>query len=237
MRGLKTAFSLFSPACCRATTLPPMGTRLQTARPSNCRRHGVVSERGVPTILVTIGDASKKLVLNTGSAFSVLSQPAIKEMERNTLSSKGQAVRRRRATIVIRYALHGTRARDRRCRPFGCHQIHGPSQSTRPHGSKADENLCRLASGLRYPAACDADMDFGARKLRAHLSRSLRRQSPAAWTACLLSPSFSSASITFEGVTIENPEINLVPDQLKTRLLNKNRPQTGSPDAQVLDET
>ena len=35
-------------------------------------------------------------------------------------------------------------------------------------------------------------------------------------------------SLTFDGVTIENPEINLVPDEVKALMPNKNRPKTGS---------
>jgi hypothetical protein len=35
-------------------------------------------------------------------------------------------------------------------------------------------------------------------------------------------------SLSFEGVTIANPEINLVPDEIRARMPNKNRPKTGS---------
>jgi hypothetical protein len=35
-------------------------------------------------------------------------------------------------------------------------------------------------------------------------------------------------SLSFEGVTINNPEINLVPDEVRARMPNKNRPKTGS---------
>src|SRR5260221_4575998 len=45
-------------------------------------------ERGVPTIPVMIGDMSKKLVVNTASVFSELSQPAIKDMNLNTFQAR-----------------------------------------------------------------------------------------------------------------------------------------------------
>ena len=86
MRGVENHIFHFRRLAMSGAALPAMA---QDCKPLNVLiAADMRPERGVPTIPVTIGDAPKKLVVNTASVFSSLSQPAIKEMKLNTLQAR-----------------------------------------------------------------------------------------------------------------------------------------------------
>jgi hypothetical protein len=246
-------------------------------------------ERGVPTIPVTIGDASKKLVVNTASVFSELSQPAIKEMKLNTLQARvrlfdnaGQSSDR--YVILPSLGIGGAKS-------------DAVKFMVRPAPGPMNPNDASLA-GVLGPDILqnyDVDMDFGGRKLQL-ISPDHCEGKVVYWTAPTVAivpmrlaengkavifvnldgkrleavintgqPNTSMnldvaedrfnvdvkapdvkqvgqlgqiasakiyrrqfQSLSFEGVTVNNPEINLVPDEVRARMPNKNRPRTGS---------
>jgi hypothetical protein len=286
MRGSKTLFFI-TVSLLSAVALPAMA---QDCKPLDVQiAVDLRMERGVPTIPVMIGDASKKLVLNTGGAFSVLSQPAIKEMKLNTLQAR------------VRLFDNAGQQSDRYVILPSLKIGSGHSESikfmVRPAPGPMNQNDADLAGALGPDILqnFDVDMDFGARKLQL-ISPDHCDGKVLYWTAPVVAivpmrltaegkavvfvnldgkrleavlntgqgptvlnldvaedrfkvdvkaPDVKQVgqvgqnasakiyrrqfqSLTFEGVTIENPEINMVPDQLKTRMLNKNRPQTGS---------
>jgi hypothetical protein len=242
----------------------------------------------VPTIPVTIGDASKKLVVNTASVYSDLSQPAIKELHLNTLQSRVRLLnnagqRSDRYVILPSLGIGGAKSDAVK---FMVRPAPGPMNPN-------DENLAGVL-GPDILQNYDVDMDFGAQRLQL-ISPDHCEGKVVYWTAPTVAivpmrlaqdgkavifvnldgkrleavlntgqvnttmnldvaedrfkvdvnaPDVkqvgqvgqnSSAKIyrrhfqtlTFEGVKIENPEINLVPDEVKALMPNKNRPKTG----------
>ena len=246
-------------------------------------------ERGVPTIPVMIGDMSKKLVVNTASVFSEISQPAIKEMKLNTFQAR------------VRLFDNAGDSSDR--------YVTLPSLGISGGKTDAVKFMVRPAPGPMNPNDAslvgalgpdilqnyDVDMDFGGRKLQL-ISPDHCEGKVVYWTAptvavvpmrlaedgkAVISVSLDGKkleavlntgqvpttmnlavaedrlnvdvnapdvkqvgqvgkiasakiyrrqfqSLSFEGVTINNPEINLVPDEVRARMPNKNRPKTGS---------
>jgi hypothetical protein len=246
-------------------------------------------ERGVPTIPVTIGDAAKKLVVNTASVFSSLSQPAIKEMKLNTLQARVKLFDNAgdssdRYVILPSLGISGGKT-------------DAIKFMVRPAPGPMNPNDASLV-GVLGPDILqnyDIDMDFGGRKLqlispdhcegkvvywtapavavvpmrlaedgKAVISVNIdgkrmdavlnTGQVPTTMNLAVAEDRFkvdvnapdvkeigqvgkiASAkiyrrqfqSLSFEGVTINNPEINLVPDEVRARMPNKNRPKTGS---------
>src|SRR5260370_26537650 len=239
-------------------------------------------ERGVPPIAVTIGDASKKLVVNTAGVFSSLSTPAIKEMNLNTLQARVKLFDNAgdssdRYVILPSLGISGGKT-------------DAVKFMVRPAPGPMNPNDASLV-GVLGPDILqnyDVDMDFGGRNLQL-ISPDHCEGKVVYWTAPTVAivpmrladdgkavisvkavlntgqvpttmnlavaedrfkidvnapdvkqigqvGKIASAkiyrrqfqSLSFEGVTINNPEINLVPDEVRARMPNKNRPKTGS---------
>jgi hypothetical protein len=285
MSNLKSVLSIFIAALSNAA-LPAIA---QECKPLDVQiAVDMRLERGVPTIPVKIGNQAKKLVVNTGSAFSVLSQPAIKDMKLNTLQA--------RVRLFDNAGQQSDRYVTLPSLEIGSGHSNAIKFMVRPAPGPMNPNDSDLA-GVLGPDILqnfDVDMDFGARKLQL-VSSDHCDGKVLYWTAPVVAivpmrvagegrpvifvnldgkrleavlntgqvntvlnldvaedrfsvdvnaPDVKQVgqvgqnasakvyrkqfqTLTFEGVTIENPEINLVPDQLKTRLLNKNRPTTG----------
>jgi hypothetical protein len=246
-------------------------------------------ERGLPTIPVTIGDAAKKLTVNTASVFSELSQPAIKEMNLNTLQARVRLLnnagqRSDRYVILPSLGIGGAKSDAVK---FMVSPAPGPMNPN-------DASLAGVL-GPDILQNYDVDMDFGAQKLQL-ISPDHCEGKVVYWTAPTVAivpmrlaadgkavifvnldgkrleavlntgqvnttmnlnvaedrfkvdvnaPDVKQVgqvggnasakiyrrqfqSLTFEGVTISNPEINLVPDEVRALMPNKNRPATGS---------
>ena len=246
-------------------------------------------ERGVPTIAVTIGDASKKLSVNTASVYSALSQPAIKEMNLNTLQARVKLLnnagqRSDRYVILPSLGIGNAKSDDVK---FMVRPAPGPMNPN-------DANLVGVL-GPDILQNYDVDMDFVAQKLQL-ISPDHCEGKVVYWTAPAVAavpmrlaqdgkavifvnldgkrleavintgqvnttmnldvaedrykvevnaPDVQQVgqigqnasakvyrkqfqTLTFEGVTINNPEITLVPDEVKALMPNKNRPKTGS---------
>jgi hypothetical protein len=245
-------------------------------------------ERGQPVIPVTINGANKKLVVNTASVFSAISQPAVKEFNLNALQSNIRLIDNagRRAdhyVIIPTLTIGGAKGDSLR---FMVEPAPGPMNPN-------DADLVGVL-GPDILQNYDLDLDFGGRKMQL-ISPDHCEGKVVYWQAptvavvpmrlaegskivisveldgkkldAVLSTGsgptvlnldvaqdrfkvkvdapdvqeigqvgrIASAkiyrrrfqSIAFDGVKIENPEINLVPDQLKGALVNKNQ-QTGS---------
>lgn len=280
-------------------TISVFGTLLSTAAlpavAQDCKPLNVLiatemrPERGVPTIPVTIGDAAKKLTVNTASVFSELSQPAIKEMSLNTLQARVRLLNNAgqssdRYVILPSLGIGGAKS-------------DAVKFMVSPAPGPLNPNDASLA-GVLGPDILqnyDVDMDFGAQKLQL-ISPDHCDGKVLYWTAPTVAivpmrlaadgkavifvnldgkrleavlntgqvnttmnlnvaedrfkvdvnaPDVKQVgqvggnasakvyrrqfqSLTFEGVTITNPEIILVPDEVRARMPNKNRPATGS---------
>jgi len=246
-------------------------------------------ERGIPTIPVKIGDASKKLTVNTASVYSELSQPAIKEMNLNTLRARVRLLNnagQRSDGYVILPTLE-----------IGGAKSDAVKFMVRPAPGPMNPNDAALA-GVLGPDILqnyDLDMDFAAQKLQL-ISPDHCEGKVVYWTAPTVAivpmrlaedgkpvifvnldgkrleavlntgqvnttmnlkvaedrykvdvnaPDVKQVgqvggnasakvyrrqfqSLVFEGVAISNPEINLVPDEVRALMPNKNRPATGN---------
>ncbi len=282
-----TTFPFFA-GLLSVTALPAMAA--QDCKPLNVLiAVDMRPERGIPTIPVTIGDASKKLVVNTAGVFSSLSQPAIKEMNLNTLQARVKLFDNAgdssdRYVILPSLGISGGKT-------------DAVKFMVRPAPGPMNPNDASLV-GVLGPDILqnyDVDMDFGGRKLQL-ISPDHCEGKVVYWTAPAVAivpmrladdgkavitvnidgkrmeavlntgqvpttmnlavaedrfkidvnapdvkqigqvGKIASAkiyrrqfqSLSFEGVTINNPEINLVPDEVRARMPNKNRPKTGS---------
>ncbi len=247
------------------------------------------AERGLPTIPVTIGDASKKLTINTASVFSEISQPAIKEMNLNTLQARvrlfdnaGQSSDR--YVILPSLGIGGAKS----------DQV---KFMMRPAPGPMNPNDAALV-GVLGPDILqnyDLDLDFAGRKMQlispdhcdgkvvywtaptvAIVPMRLAQDGKAVISVMLDGKRLDAVintgapnsqlnqdvaedrfgvkfdapdvkqvgtvggnanrkvyrrqfqSLAFEGVTIANPELVLLPDELKDRMRNANQPRTGS---------
>jgi hypothetical protein len=246
-------------------------------------------ERGVPTIPVTIGDVAKKLTVNTASVFSELSQPAIKEMNLNTLQARVRLLnnagqRSDRYVILPSLGIGGAKSDAVK---FMVSPAPGPMNPN-------DASVAGVL-GPDIMQNYDVDMDFVAQRLQL-ISPDHCEGKVVYWTAPTVAivpmrlaadgkavifvnldgkrleavlntgqvnttmnlniaedrfkvdvnaPDVKQVgqvggnasakvyrrqfqSLTFEGVTITNPEIIMVPDEVRALMPNKNRPATGS---------
>jgi hypothetical protein len=285
MRSIKITFSIL--AIVTSASVPAIA---QECKPLNVLiATDMRFERGVPVIPVTIGDASKKLVVNTASVFSDLSQPAIKDLNLNTLQARVRLVNnagQRSDRYVILPALGIGNAKSEAVK-FMVSPAPGPMNPN-------DPSLVGVL-GPDIMQNYDVDMDFGSQKLQL-ISHDHCDGKVVYWAASTIAivpmrlaedgktvisvdvdgkkldavvntgqvnttmnldvaedrfkvdvnaPDMKQVgqvgnnasakiyrrqfqTLTFEGVTIQNPEINLVPDEVKALMRNKNQPRTGS---------